>query len=118
MEEYATVDTLLHESFHCCTNIGMTVTDAVIGIITDQKELGGICILQEGEAGHAAVLLLPVVGTTQRKSCLQVWLGSTQGWSLPVSLITASPQMHLVTTLMQHSCQVGFYAYHCVLISA
>lgn len=96
----------------------MTATEAVVGVITDQKELEVICTLQEGEAGHAAVPLLPVVGTTQRKSCLQVWLGSTQGWSLPVSLTTASPQVHLITTLVQHSCQVGFYAYHCILISA
>ncbi len=50
--------------------------------------------LQEGESGSCSVELVPLT-TASGKGQLQVWLGSSQGWSLPVSLIHADPQVHL-----------------------
>jgi hypothetical protein len=50
--------------------------------------------LQEGEGGSCSVELVPLI-TASGKGHLQVWLGSSEGWSLPVSLIHANPQVHL-----------------------
>ncbi len=51
-------------------------------------------LLQEGESGSCNVELVPLT-TASGKGHLQVWLGSSQGWSLPVSLIHPNPQVCL-----------------------
>ena len=51
-------------------------------------------LLQEGESGSCSVELMPLT-TASGKGHLQVWLGSSQGWSLPVSLIYPNPQVCL-----------------------
>lgn len=50
------------------------------------------CHLQERAGGQDAVQLLPVT-TAAGKSQVQVWLGSSQGWSLPVALTIGDPQV-------------------------
>jgi hypothetical protein len=51
-------------------------------------------LLQKGESGSCSVELVPLT-TASGKGHLQVWLGSSQGWSLPVSLIHPNPQVCL-----------------------
>ncbi len=51
-------------------------------------------LLQEGESGSCSVELVPLTAASG-KGHLQVWLGSSQGWSLPVSLIHPNPQVCL-----------------------
>ncbi|DBA79124.1 TPA: Protein argonaute-3, variant 2 [Trebouxia sp. C0004] len=50
---------------------------------------------KEGEGGSCSAELMPLT-TASGKGHLQVWLGSSQGWSLPVPLIHANPQVVLL----------------------
>ncbi|KAL0034546.1 hypothetical protein WJX79_007807 [Trebouxia sp. C0005] len=50
---------------------------------------------KEGQGGSCSVELVPLTAASG-KGHLQVWLGSSQGWSLPVSLIHPNPQVVLL----------------------
>ena len=56
--------------------------------------------MQAGSDGQGLVELMPVTASEEQKkgsrnsrSMLRAWLGSSQGWSLPVDLANPSPQV-------------------------
>lgn len=51
--------------------------------------------MQAGSDGNMPFELLPITAQALGRSKLQVWLGSAQGWSLPVSLNRTLPQVSL-----------------------
>ena len=62
-------------------------------------------LLLQGEEGASCIVELMPLTTASGKGHLQVWLGSSQGWSLPVSLIHTNPQvcLSLCTSAYWHS---------------
>lgn len=62
-------------------------------------QLSELLALQAGLEGNSVVELLLLTAKGSSRSMLQVWLGSSQGWSLPIPLTNPSPHVSPPTNL-------------------
>ena len=76
----------------------LLVIQNILGVHLQQPQLP-LLLMQARPDGKMPFELLPMKVQAHSRSTLQVWLGSTQGWSLPVSFDQSLPQVSI-----QRSC--------------